>query len=76
MFIKSTFKFFIFITWHKNSSAALMKYVCQDLVHLYGMNRVNIFIETKKRGFESQKIRLIRFMTHFFRQKTKKNVFF
>ncbi|CAF0898848.1 unnamed protein product [Brachionus calyciflorus] len=39
IFLKSLFKFFTFITWNKNSSATLMKYLCQDLMHVYGIYR-------------------------------------
>lgn len=39
IFLKSLFKFFTFITWNKNSSATLMKYICQDLMHVFGIYR-------------------------------------
>lgn len=39
IFLKSLFKYFTFITWNKNSSATLMKYMCQDLMHVYGVFR-------------------------------------
>jgi hypothetical protein len=37
--VKTLAKFFIFITWHKNSSGALMKYICQDLVFIFQVCR-------------------------------------
>ena len=37
--VKTLAKFFIFITWHKNSSGALMKYICQDLVFIFQVSR-------------------------------------
>lgn len=30
-FVKSLFKYFTFVTWNKNSSAALIKYICSHL---------------------------------------------
>ena len=39
--VKTLTKFFIFITWHKNSSSALMKYICQDLVFIFQVSRAN-----------------------------------
>jgi hypothetical protein len=38
---KSLIKFLIYTTWNKNSSAALMKYICQDLVHFLGFKQEN-----------------------------------
>jgi hypothetical protein len=38
LFGKSLLKFFIYITWNKNSSAALVKYLCTDVVHYFGQN--------------------------------------
>lgn len=35
LFSRSLLKFFIFITWSKNSSAALMKYACTDIVRFF-----------------------------------------
>lgn len=40
IFIKSLLKYFIYITWNKNSSATLMKYLCQELIHVYGINHL------------------------------------
>jgi hypothetical protein len=41
MLVKALLKYFIFVTWHKNSSAALMKYVCNYIALMIKFN-VNI----------------------------------
>ncbi len=35
MFSKALLKFFIFVTWNKNSSAVLLKHLCNDVVHYF-----------------------------------------
>ena len=37
VFGKHLLQFFIFVTWNKNSSSALMKYLCNDVVNYFGL---------------------------------------